>query len=233
MRAAIMLVVAFFLGLLNIFYQMISFLLPANIQIYCTDNHIIIQYKDKLFIKKNDKAVKFNVLKTSEGDRLFASAHLKAQASSALSIRYNLVFGLSCGYQQRLRLVGIGFRAVINTLAYSSGSDLALNKVKINAKNYIQHRFEFDSNNKLNYISIKLGYSHETTYPINQGVEFNVSAIDGRSKGIIIDLKSSDYSLINKIAVEIRSFRYPDAYKGKGIFYNKEVAKLKKGKRQG
>ena len=89
------------------------------------------------------------------------------------------------------------------------------------------------NNNKLDYISIKLGYSHEVTYPINKGVEFNVSAIDGRSKGIIIDLKSTNYSLINKMAVEIRSFRYPDAYKGKGIFYNKEVVKLKKGKRQG
>jgi ribosomal protein L6P/L9E len=212
---------------------MISFLLPANIQVFCTENYVIIQYKTNIFIKKNDKIVKFNVLKTGEGDRLFASASLKSQASSALSIRYSLIFGLSCGYQQRLRLVGIGFRAVVNTLPYSSSSNVLLDKVKINTKGYIQPRFTFDSNNKLDYISIKLGYSHEVTYPINKGVEFNVSAIDGRSKGIIIDLKSTNYSLINKMAVEIRSFRYPDAYKGKGIFYNKEVVKLKKGKRQG
>jgi ribosomal protein L6P/L9E len=129
--------------------------------------------------------------------------------------------------------VGIGFRAIIGSLVYSQENTQIINKVKMNTKSYIQDRFKPNSNNELNFISIKLGYSHEVTYPINDKVDFNVSAIEGRSKGMIIDLKSNDYNALNKVAVEIRSFRYPDAYKGKGIFYNKEVPKLKNGKRQG
>ena len=38
---------------------------------------------------------------------------------------------------------------------------------------------------------------------------------------------------LNQTTTEIRSFRTPDTYKGKGIYYEREVAKLKKGKRQG
>jgi ribosomal protein L6P/L9E len=212
---------------------MLSFLIPNNIHIYSTNNYLIIKYNDTFFIKKNDKDITFHILKTSEGDRLFASSKYKTDASSALSHRYNLIFGLSRGYQQRLRLVGIGFRAIINKLTYSQENIKIIDKIKINTKSYIQDRFLPNSNNELNYISIKLGYSHEATYPTNSNVDFNVSAIEGRSKGRIIDLKSNDYSALNKVAVEIRSFRYPDSYKGKGIFYNKEMPKLKKGKRQG
>jgi len=212
---------------------MLSFLIPINIQIYSTNNYLIIKHNHRFFIKKTDKNIKFNILNTSEGDRLFASSESKTQASSALSHMYNLIFGLSRGYQQRLRLVGIGFRAVMGSVLHSQENIQIIDKVKINTKSYMQDRFKPNSNNELNFISIKLGYSHEATYPINDKVDFNVSAIEGRSKGRIIDLKSNDYNALNKVAVEIRSFRYPDAYKGKGIFYNKEVPKLKKGKRQG
>ena len=206
-----------------------SFLLPANIQIYSTENYLIIKYNDSFFIKKIDNNIKFNIIKTREGDRLFTSSN----TSSILSHLYNLTYGLSRGYQQRLRLIGIGFRAITNSISDTQENTEFIKKVKITSKSYMHKYFIADVSNKLNYISIKLGYSHEVAYPINNNIKFNVSAIDGRSKGILIDLKSNDYSKLNKAAIEIRSFRYPDSYKGKGIFYNKERPKLKKGKRQG
>lgn len=212
---------------------MLSFLLPSDILVSCTSKYIIINHKNGKFIKKIDKEVQFDILKTSEGDRLFASAVSNIKASCALSHRYNLIFGLSCGYQQRLRLLGIGFRARVNIIPNSNESIYIIDKAKLNTKNYIRNRFDQEPNKACKFISIKLGYSHEVTYPIKEDIDFNVSAIDGRTKGRIINLKSNNYAKLNMAAAEIRTFRYPDAYKGKGIYYNIEKLKLKKGKRQG
>lgn len=211
---------------------MFSFLLPANIQVYCSPDYIIIKLNNKSFIKKTNKNLHFNIIKTSEGDRLFATANSTVIAISALSHMYQLIFGLARGYQQRLRLVGIGFRAIINTFNVDKTNGLS-DQVKINSKNYMRNRFITNSDGINQYISIKLGYSHEVTYPVNPKISFNIASLESRSKGRIIDIKSNNYLLINSTAAEIRSFRYPDSYKGKGIYYNKEVLKLKKGKRQG
>ena len=212
---------------------MLSFLLPSNIDIYCTSNYIIIKHKKDVCIKKINKDIIFHIIKTNEGNRLFVSAASKVKIAFALSYRRNLIFGLSCGYQQRLRLVGIGFRANINSISNSKENTQIIDKLKLNTKNYIRNRFDTTIIKECQFISLKLGYSHEVIYPINENDEFIVSAIDGRSKGRIIDIKSNNYIKVNKAAAEIQSFRYPDSYKGKGIYYNNEVLKLKKGKRQG
>jgi large subunit ribosomal protein L6 len=59
------------------------------------------------------------------------------------------------------------------------------------------------------------------------------SRLEGRTKGTLISLKSNSLIALNQAAAEIRSFRAPDIYKGKGIYYARERIKLKKGKRQG
>ena len=200
---------------------MLSFLLPKNVTVFCSPSLIIIKYKDDLVVKKTGR-VSFNLVSSTEGDRLFASG---PEASSALNTIYTLVFGLTRGYQQRLRLVGIGFRARLNVKDQTDN--------KLYTKNYRRKRINRADYTKI--ISIKIGYSHESVYPIRKATdnEFVVSSPEGRSKGRLIDIKSKNYAAIKQAAAEIRSFRYPDAYKGKGIFYNNEVIKLKKGKRQG
>jgi len=212
---------------------MLSFQLPQNIQIACTKNYIRIKHNSQTFIKKINNEVTFNLIVNNEGSRLFASSESKTKAASALSLRHNLVFGLSRGYQQRLRLVGIGFRSSINSITASHDNISSIDKLKLNTKKSIRDRFDVEPNKEIKYISRKLGYSHEVVYPINNNNEFNVSAIDGRSKGRLIDIKSNNYIQLNTAAAEIKSFRYPDAYKGKGIYFNNETLKLKKGKRQG
>jgi len=199
---------------------MLSFLLPPNVNVSCSPDLIKIKYYDNVIIKKTG-SVSFNIIASIEGNRLFASGN---SASSALSIIYNIVFGLTRGYQKRLRLVGIGFRALIKPVDQTDF---------IQTKNYRQKRILINPYNKV--ISIKIGYSHESVYPIlnNSSNQYFVSSLEGRTKGIIIDITSLNYIKRNQSAAEIRSFRYPDVYKGKGIFYKDEVIKLKKGKRQG
>jgi len=59
-----------------------------------------------------------------------------------------------------------------------------------------------------------------------------VSSLEGRTKGRLISIKSDDKHELNQIIIEVRSFRFPEPYKHKGIYFNKEIVKLKKGKRQ-
>ena len=76
---------------------------------------------------------------------------------------------------------------------------------------------------------LKLGYSHEVIYTIPEDVTVRCS----KNKGTLIVLHGKELHRVSQVANEIRSLRLPDAYKGKGIHYDKEQLKLKKGKREG
>lgn len=84
-------------------------------------------------------------------------------------------------------------------------------------------------------LSLKLGYSHEFSYPISKAnhTKIIVSRPESRTKGTLISISSNQRFRVSQRASEVRSFRLPDIYKGKGIYYYGEVVKLKKGKRQG
>jgi len=94
------------------------------------------------------------------------------------------------------------------------------------------------SNNSITtqrFLALKIGYSHEVFYPVSifKDIDLRVSRLDGRTKGTLLSLKTNNQIQLTQAAAEIRAFRYPDVYKGKGIYYDREVVKLKKGKRQG
>jgi len=76
---------------------------------------------------------------------------------------------------------------------------------------------------------LKIGYSHEIKYEIPE----NITILCGKAKGTLLIIKAKELSKVTQVAAEIRSLRIPDAYKGKGIHYDKEVLNLKKGKREG
>jgi large subunit ribosomal protein L6 len=76
---------------------------------------------------------------------------------------------------------------------------------------------------------LKIGYSHEVIYPIPA----DVSIVCSKAKGTILLIKGVELYRVRQVAAEIRALHLPDAYKGKGIHYNKEVLRLKKGKREG
>lgn len=77
-----------------------------------------------------------------------------------------------------------------------------------------------------NKLVLSLGFSHPVNYPIPQGVQMS---FDEEKKNILI-IKCADKQLLGQIAAEIRSYRKPEPYKGKGIRYQGEFVRKKAGK---
>lgn len=75
-----------------------------------------------------------------------------------------------------------------------------------------------------NKISLSLGLSHPVEYQPPAGVQINV---EGNNKIIV---EGIDKQLVGQVAAEIRSYRRPEPYKGKGIRYEGEVVRRKAGK---
>jgi large subunit ribosomal protein L6 len=80
---------------------------------------------------------------------------------------------------------------------------------------------------KGNNLELTLGYSHPVIYPIPKDVQITV---EGNAN---IKITGIDKQRVGQVAAEIRAFREPDPYKGKGIRYKGEVIKLKAGKTVG
>ena len=73
---------------------------------------------------------------------------------------------------------------------------------------------------------LQLGYSHEIKYPIPAGVTIKTE------KPTAISISGADKRLVGQVAAEIRSFRKPEPYKGKGIKYDTETLLRKEGKKK-
>jgi large subunit ribosomal protein L6 len=71
---------------------------------------------------------------------------------------------------------------------------------------------------------LNLGYSHVVNYPIPEGITIEVD------KNVRITVKGIDKQKVGQVAAEIRSFRKPEPYKGKGIKYETEHIRRKVGK---
>ncbi|MBU1536314.1 50S ribosomal protein L6 [Myxococcota bacterium] len=81
---------------------------------------------------------------------------------------------------------------------------------------------------KGNMLVLSLGYSHPIYYEVPKLVECTLE-----ERGLTIILKSIDKILLGKVASDIREFRSPEPYKGKGIRYAGEVVRHKEGKAKG
>jgi large subunit ribosomal protein L6 len=68
-----------------------------------------------------------------------------------------------------------------------------------------------------------VGYSHPIEYKIPEGIEINVEKS-------VITISGIDKQKVGQVAAELRSFRKPEPYKGKGIKYQEEIIKRKAGK---
>lgn len=73
-------------------------------------------------------------------------------------------------------------------------------------------------------LHLSLGFSHPVEYPIPQGIDIECPLITR------IVVKGIDKELVGKVAAEIRAFRPPEPYKGKGIRYEGEEVRKKAGK---
>jgi large subunit ribosomal protein L6 len=104
----------------------------------------------------------------------------------------NMVTGISKGFEKKLELVGVGYRAAVQ-------------------------------GQKLN---LTLGFSHPVEYPIPKGI-----SIETPSQNEII-IKGADRRQVGQVAADLRSYRPPEPYKGKGVKYANERIELKEAKKK-
>lgn len=104
----------------------------------------------------------------------------------------NMVRGVTEGFEKKLELVGVGYRAQAQ-------------------------------GNKLN---LSLGFSHPVVYEMPEGV-----SVETPSQTEII-VRGSDKQKVGQAAAEIRRFRPPEPYKGKGVRYSNERVQLKEAKKK-
>jgi len=77
-------------------------------------------------------------------------------------------------------------------------------------------------------LNLQLGFSHDVSFPIPEGVKI---AMEG-DRGNVIAISGSDKQLVGQVASEIRSYRPPEPYKGKGLKYTDEIILRKEGKKK-
>jgi large subunit ribosomal protein L6 len=104
----------------------------------------------------------------------------------------NFATGVSKGYEKKLELVGVGYRAVAQ-------------------------------GKKLN---LTLGFSHPVEYDVPEGI-----TIETPSQTEIV-VKGADKQQVGQVAAEIRAWRAPEPYKGKGVRYSGERIELKETKKK-
>lgn len=170
---------------------MLKFNLPKNVKVTWGVDFIKVEGPLGIIIKRKDD---FSLAIMEDSLYLWSLTNPKNE-NMYMSFVRKLILGISKGFRQRLKLVGVGFRALV----------------------------------KDDKVFLKLGFSHEVVYNIPTDVQISSS----KAKGIFLLIKGKENSRVAQIAREIKNLRLPDSYKGKGIHYNKENLKLKKGKREG
>ena len=118
------------------------------------------------------------------------SRQANAMAGTFRSLINNMCVGVSQGFEKKLELQGVGYRA------------------KAEGKK----------------INITVGYSHPINYELPEGVKAETPS----QTEIVIT--GADKQLVGQVAAEIRDFRPPEPYKGKGIRYLGEQVRRKVGK---
>ena len=75
---------------------------------------------------------------------------------------------------------------------------------------------------------LQLGYSHDIPYPVPEGITI---ALEG-DRGNVIAVTGPNKQQVGQVASEIRGFRKPEPYKGKGVRYSDEYVLRKEGKKK-
>jgi large subunit ribosomal protein L6 len=109
-------------------------------------------------------------------------------------------------------------RTLVNNLVHGVTQGFS-SKLEINGVGY---RAAVQGKN----LQLQLGFSHEVLYPIPQGIQIVCE------KPTMIAITGIDKQLVGQVAAEIRGFRPPEPYKGKGVKYAGEYVRRKEGKKK-
>jgi large subunit ribosomal protein L6 len=143
------------------------------------------------FIAHDDVEVKFENGQVKVAPR-FETNRAQAMYGTARAQVANLVEGVTKGFEKKLEITGVGYRATMQ------GKNLQL----------------------------ALGYSHDVVYAIPDGITIAVT------KPTEITVSGNDSQRVGQVAAEIRSYRPPEPYKGKGVKYADEFIFRKEGKKK-
>ena len=167
--------------------------IPAGVEVTLNGQEITIKGSKGTLNRTINAAVEIsqndNVLTFAPRENV---ANANAQSGTARSLVNNMVIGVTEGFERKLQLVGVGYRAQI----------------------------------KGNAIALSLGFSHPVEHALPEGV----SAECPTQTEIV--LKSADKQQIGQVAANIRAYRKPEPYKGKGVRYFGEQVRSKEAKKK-
>ncbi|SFE87700.1 50S ribosomal protein L6 [Nitrosomonas sp. Nm166] len=167
--------------------------IPSNVVIDITPLEISIKgplgnlrqaLTDDVLLEQSD-----NVLRVKASND---SKHANSISGTIRALIANMIRGVSVGFEKKLLLVGVGYRAQ-------------------------------PSANKIN---LALGFSHPIDHIVPEGI-----SIETPSQTEII-IRGIDKQKVGQTAAEIRAYRKPEPYKGKGVRYSDEVIILKETKKK-
>jgi large subunit ribosomal protein L6 len=139
---------------------------------------------DTVDVSKEDNLVKF---KSRGRDK-----NSQAQTGTARALIRNMIIGVSDGFERKLNLIGVGYRA------QAQGAKL----------------------------NLALGFSHPIDFQMPEGI-----TVETPSQTEIV-IKGIDKQTVGQVAAEIRAFRPPEPYKGKGVRYSDEHVVRKEAKKK-
>lgn len=167
--------------------------LPAGVDVSVSQGEVTV--KGPLGVLK--RRLHPSVVVECEGNSVKAVAVAGAVDSGAMSgttraLLNNMVIGVSKGFERKLNLVGVGYRAQAQ-------------------------------GDKLN---LTLGFSHPVVHQMPAGVK-----VETPTQTEIV-IKGVDKQQVGQVAAEVRAYRAPEPYKGKGVRYSDEVVILKETKKK-
>ena len=139
--------------------------------------------------EKVDVTQQDNALSFSGKDGVAGSVSM---AGTMRSLANNMVVGVSQGFERKLELVGVGYRA------QAQGKKL----------------------------NLTLGFSHPVVYEVPEGI-----SIETPSPTEIV-VKGADKQRVGQVSADIRAYRPPEPYKGKGVRYSDERVIRKEAKKK-
>ncbi len=167
--------------------------IPQGVDVTLSNDSISIKGAQGTLVRAQHALVKVS---NESGKLLFApaneSAAADAMSGTMRALVANMVNGVSKGFERKLTLVGVGFRA------QAAGSKL----------------------------NLQIGFSHPVVKEMPAGIK-----VECPTQTEIL-IKGADRQVVGQIAAEVRAFRPPEPYKGKGIRYADEKVVIKETKKK-
>jgi large subunit ribosomal protein L6 len=148
------------------------------------NGNMSMEVNKKVQVKQEDNVLKFSGKEGVDGS--------VAMAGTMRSLASNMVVGVSQGFEKKLELIGVGYRAQAQ-------------------------------GNKLN---LTLGFSHPVVYDVPEGI-----SVETPSQTEIV-VKGADKQKVGQVSADIRAYRPPEPYKGKGVRYSDERVIRKEAKKK-